>query len=83
MHTDGGRVWARYSSQVPILSAQLHYTSDTGPWQKRSWQSVPAKLDDSVVRAELPAQRPVVYYLSITDKRQALVSTPHATLPQP
>ena len=33
----------RCDSEVPVASAQLHYTTDTGPWQKREWKSLDAE----------------------------------------
>ena len=36
---DGSRVEVKFRSEVPVTSAALHFTTDTGPWQKRKWQS--------------------------------------------
>ena len=36
----GGHASATIDPEVPIASAQLHYTTDTGPWQKRDWKSL-------------------------------------------
>lgn len=80
MKTRGNRVEAAFQAKSPIVSGQLQYTSDRGRWAERRWESVPADIKDGVVRAELPAARPLVYFLSIIDERGALVSTPHATL---
>ena len=52
-------------------------------WQKRNWRSVPAKIVDNRVVAELPEGRPLVCYLSVTDRRGAMVSTDHVTLSRP
>jgi dienelactone hydrolase len=78
--TTGNAVRASYRSTVPIVSAELNYTTDTGPWPKRQWKSEPAKLGQGSVEAKLPEKRPVVYYLNATDERRALVSTPHEIL---
>jgi dienelactone hydrolase len=75
------RVTAPLTAKVPLVGAQLHYTADAGPWQKRTWHSVDAKLADALVEADLPAERPLVYYLSVTDRRGAMVTTEHAELP--
>jgi dienelactone hydrolase len=80
MQTKGNGVQATFSSKTPIVTAQLHYTTDGGAWQQRKWQSIPAKLAGNTASADLPSERPLVYYLSITDDRRALVSTPHAVL---
>jgi len=76
----GSKVWASVTAKVPLVKAELHYTLDQGPWQKRSWQSQPAALHNGMAHAELPPQRPIVYYLSVTDQRGAMVSTQHAEL---
>jgi hypothetical protein len=57
--------------------AMLHYAIATGPWQKREWKSIAAEIDEGTVRAKLPADRPLVYFLGVTDARDVEVSTPH------
>ena len=83
LETIGGTARAAVSAKVRIVSAQLHYTTDTGPWQKRPWRSVAAQVADGRIEAPLPAERPLVYYLSVADERGATVSTIQAELPQP
>lgn len=73
-----GRVTAPYASTVEVVNGQLHYTADTGAWQKRHWRTVEARLAEGTVSAPLPSERPLVCYLSITDARGAIVATPHA-----
>src|ERR1039457_2855505 len=60
MKTDGDRVSAKVSAPVPIKEAALRYTTDTGEWQKRNWQSVPAELQPGSISARLPSQQPLV-----------------------
>ena len=81
METADGKATAVITSTVPVASGQLHYTTDSGPWPERAWHSVAARLTDGKVEAELPADRPLVYYLSVTDQREAMTSTQHAELP--
>ncbi len=69
------------TSKVDLKSAQLNYALATGTWQKREWKTLPAELNDGRVSAKLPTERPLVYYLSVTDKRGLEVSTPHEILP--
>ena len=76
-----GRVLAEFVAKQPVVKGQLHYTSDTGPWPERKWVSADAKVVGTSVQAELPGQRPLVYYLSVTDHRGAMVSTQRAVLP--
>ena len=72
---------ALFSAKVPVVRGQIHWTHDTGPWQDRHWSSADARIGRDTVEAELPAKRPIVYYLSVTDRRGAMVSTEHADLP--
>ncbi len=81
MTTAGGKVTATVTAKVPVTRGQLHHTADTGPWQKRTWQSAEAALSGGKVEADLPAGRPLVYYLSVTDERQAMLTSEHAELP--
>lgn len=64
----------------PVHKAALHYTLDTGPWQKRRWHTVAAALEGDWVVAQLPQGRPLVFFLSVTDCRGLTVSTPHEEL---
>jgi hypothetical protein len=41
---NGESVWVTFSAQAPITRVELNYTKDTGPWQKRNWESMPAVL---------------------------------------
>jgi dienelactone hydrolase len=83
MRTSDGRATARFTAEVPVASGQLHYTTDSGPWPERTWHSVDAKVNGDTVEADLPDNRPLVYYLSVTDQRDAMVSTAHAQLSAP
>jgi dienelactone hydrolase len=76
----GSRAVARFKTSVPIHRSEAHFAVADGPWGKRGWQSVSAVHTRDTVSAELPTVRPLAYYLSITDERGALVSTPLAVL---
>ncbi len=39
---------------VPVRFAELHYTSDAGPWDKRTWHNVPAVISGTTITAEIP-----------------------------
>jgi dienelactone hydrolase len=77
MRIDGDRVSAKVISPVPIKQAALNYTTNSGEWQKRRWQAVPAEVKGNTISARLPGQRPLVYYLSVTDERGLRVSSEH------
>lgn len=73
---NGDEVSSRYTSQVPIQQADLLYTMDLGPWKDRKWQSLPAVLGPASVTANLPAARPLAYYLALTEQGGVFVSAP-------
>lgn len=77
---DGKRVEVEFRAAVPVTRAALHFTADTGPWQKREWQTQPAEIEGNQVRALVPEARPLVYFLTLTDTRKATVSTQHEVL---
>ena len=73
------RAAAQATSAVPLKSAQLHYTTDAGPWQQRNWQTIDATLTDGRASVELPAGERLVYFFTVRDERGAVTSSPHAT----
>ena len=73
-------VSAKVTGKVKLETGQLHYAIADGPWQEREWKSLPAEIKDGVVSAKLPADRPLVYELPVTDDRGLEVSAPHAIL---
>ena len=48
MKLNGDRVSAKVVAPVPIKEAALRYTTDTGEWQKRHWQSAPAQVEHGI-----------------------------------
>lgn len=73
---DGGVVRLSYTSVVPLQSASLHYTTDTGPRAERDWQSLPAEITGEVITASRPPAGANTWFISVTDQRGAMVSTP-------
>ncbi|MBT5535095.1 acetylxylan esterase, partial [Candidatus Poribacteria bacterium] len=65
------------SAERPITSAGLHYAIDRGVWHERAWTSAPAEAMDGVAHAPLPAERPVVAYLTVEYDRGGTVSAEH------
>ncbi len=80
MKTSDGIVRVNVSSPSPVTKAELDYTTDSGPWQKRVWKRVPAEVNGKTVSVPLPRERPLVYYILVTDERGLSVSTPHFEL---
>ncbi|HVR76512.1 MAG TPA: acetylxylan esterase [Planctomycetota bacterium] len=77
----GGRASAAVTAATRIEKAELHFTTDTGPWKDRLWISEPAKAGKDDVAADLPPRRPLVFFLTVTDERGATASSPPASLP--
>ena len=73
-------VSAEVTSKVELKEAHLHYAVAEGSWRKRAWKSAPAEIKDSRISAKLPAERPLVYYLTVTDQRGLITSTVHEIL---
>jgi len=80
MQRDGDEVRADFASPTEITEAGFHWTADTRAWPEREWSSRDAEVGEGVVSATLPAERPLVCYLTITDERGATVSTEHIEL---
>jgi hypothetical protein len=80
MKIKNDQAMAAVSTPVPISKAELHYTTDTGEWQKRQWQILPATVTAGKVMAPLPAKRRVTFFLGVTDERGLRVSTEHEEL---
>ena len=58
-----------------LLEAKLHYTTDAGPINKRSWKSSDAKIDGRTITAAAPPGDANVWFLTVTDELGATVST--------
>ena len=84
---DGEKVWTTYTCPVnqksipgrlssPVVSAQLNYTTDSGPWKDRNWKTTDAQVDTAASRvaAALP-KGATTWYFNLTDDRGYLVST--------
>ncbi len=75
MNTDGDEVSLSYTSAVPLKSAVLHYSSDTGLRSNRTWKSVPAKIGTKTVAAPKPPAEANTWFIALTDERNAMVTT--------
>lgn len=71
----GDQVSVSFQSAVPVKSAALHYTSDTGLRAKRTWKSSPAQISGNVITAPKPPPEANTWFVSLTDERGAMVST--------
>ena len=74
----GSSAWVTFQNQSPVARAELNYTTDTGKWQDRKWQTAPAALDLKTgrVSADLPTGA-TVWYFNLIDSRDLVVSSEH------
>ncbi|MBS3764295.1 MAG: hypothetical protein KGZ25_13440, partial [Planctomycetes bacterium] len=77
---DGKSVAVSVQSQTNITDAMLYWTADSCDWPERNWSCRRAGGDGQIYRAELPDERPVHFFLNVTDARGATVSTPYRTM---
>ena len=71
-----GVAWATFSSKSPVVKAELNFSRDAGKWQKRNWETLPAKLAGDRASAAVP-EGARVFYLNLIDDRNLVVSTEH------
>jgi len=75
LKVQNGVVTASISMPATVKKAELIYTLDGGVWHNRQWQTIPADWDGAAVTARLPEQRPLTFYLCVTDARGLRTST--------
>ncbi len=76
-----GKVVVHCAAAAGIQSGSLHFTTDTGPRSKRQWKTVPATVSGETLTALAPPPEANTWYVSVTDKRGAMVSTLVEILP--
>jgi len=91
LRTVDGSVKVSVTSAPPTTfkKAELHYTTDAGLRSKRNWTSVPAVLSENINESnnailwqsnEITAPKPPAdantWFITVTDERDAMVSTP-------
>ena len=59
-----------------VTRAELLYTTDLGPWEKREWKAQPATLAAGKASAALP-DKVTVFYFNLIEDRGLTVSTEH------
>lgn len=75
LSTKGDTVRLSYRSELPLQSAALHFTTDTGPRSKREWKTVPADVTRGTITAPKPPAEANTWFVSLTDARGAMVSS--------
>jgi dienelactone hydrolase len=71
----GDKIRMTYRSVVPLKSAALHYTTDGGLRSARNWTTVPATVEADAVTAPKPPAEANTWFLTLTDERDAMVSS--------
>lgn len=75
--SEGNQLVASVDSKTKLVKAQLHYTLDRLPGdnRKRKWISKPAKIMDGKIFSEKAPQESTIWFLTVTDERNVLVSS--------
>lgn len=71
----GDHVTVACESKVLLKKAELNYTTDTGLRSKREWKTVPATIKGGTITAPKPPAGANTWYISVSDERDAMVST--------
>jgi dienelactone hydrolase len=69
------RVCAEVRAKTNLASAALHYTTETGPINKRQWQTVPGRIDGPYIVARTPPPETTMWFFTVTDEQGAVVSS--------
>jgi dienelactone hydrolase len=72
---DGKEITLTCDGPVKPAAASLHYTTDAGPINKRTWQTAAATIRGKQITAAAPPGNTTVWFLTIQDERGSLVST--------
>jgi len=68
----------RYKAKRAVVKAELNYTKDSGRWQDRKWESVPAELNSKAHTAHADVPEGVkAWYINLIDDKGLVVSSEH------
>lgn len=74
----GFAAWVEYSGGVSLSGAELAYTKDTGKWQNRRWETMPARVEAEHHRVTVAVpERVRAYYFLLKDERGLVVTSEH------
>lgn len=71
----GENVKVTCQSVTALKKAELHYTTDTGLRSSREWKSLPATIHATTITAPRPPAEANTWFISVTDERDAMVTT--------
>ncbi len=66
------------TSTEPLKEAQLIYTTETGPWQQKKWETIPATIAGRKISAAMPVENPVAVMLTGTTKDGLRISSEYS-----
>lgn len=72
---EAGQVRVTCQAHTPLIQAALQHSSDAGPRSQRTWQTLPASVEGTVITAPEPPAGTTAWFVTITDERGAMVST--------
>lgn len=72
---DGDKVRVPHSSALPLKGAEIHWTTESGPINKRKWQSQAGTIEFDTITVPAPPEDATVWFVTVTDERGATVST--------
>jgi hypothetical protein len=73
---EGNTLTLQASNHVEIKSSSLHTTVEDGPINKRKWTTSPLNISNGRVSGSLPEPASNAWFITVTDTRGAIVSTP-------
>jgi len=79
---EGRHLVAPFTPARELKESLLCYTTDLGPWQKREWQTVPARIEGGRIQGELPISKRVVAFLAVRDAAGSHLSSEHVEVPE-
>lgn len=72
---DKAQVQATVRSETPLDSAQLHYTTGTGPINQLDWVSISASLEGNQINSPALPNDATIWFLTVKDDRGACISS--------
>lgn len=71
----GGRCTASVEGKTKPVAAELHFTIDAGPVNKRRWTTIPADVSEAEISVHAPPPETTVWFFTTTDRRGLTVSS--------
>ncbi len=72
---ENGRVRVAVQSEVKLKLAALHYSTDGDAINKRTWKTTAATIDGTSITVEAAPADATVWFITVTDERDAVVSS--------